>query len=278
MGPSTTILIGSEELSSPPPPPPHPAPRSATASRSAPGPAKTRRTRSPMARVGKHCPDSSLRRRKTNPPVASDFDPAKIGRFTTAQNHGGRASWAGPDLWLLLGQKKRVEPSCQADQVPHLADGEERALDVRLRGPSRVVADRQALVRPGEYDFRGHDEARKPDGMHLGAGHCRAARLFRALEVLDGAARLGPPNVTETFGQLARGPARNVRLRGARVVDDLPLREVPSREQRSGLAHRRRQREVAGRDDSEGVLPRGGVDLLEVGVRQTRAPDHDGNA
>ncbi len=75
----------------------------------------------------------------------------------------------------------------------------------------------------------------------------RAARLLRPVEVLDRMAQLGPADLPEPLGQLARRAARDVGLGRARVVDDLPVRQVAGGEQRGGLAHRGGEREVARR-------------------------------
>ena len=100
----------------------------------------------------------------------------------------------------------------------------------------------------------------------------------RPVDLLERPAERGRPDVAEPLGELARGAARDVGLGRARVVDDLPLREVPRRQQRGGLAHRRGQREVAGRDDADRALAGRGVDLLVVRGGQARGADHDGDA
>ena len=81
--------------------------------------------------------------------------------------------------------------------------------------------------------------------MHLGAADGVAACLPRPDEILDWAPYFGAANLAEALRQLACRPARYVLLGGARVVNDLPLRQVTSRKERRGLTHRGGQREVS---------------------------------
>jgi hypothetical protein len=111
--------------------------------------------------------------------------------------------------------------------------------------------------------------------VDLRAADRRPARLARAGRVLDGAVGPGRP---ERLGELAGGAARGVGLAGAGVVDHLPVRQVPGRELRGGLGHRRGEREVARGDDADAAAGRRRLDLREVVGGQARRADHDRHA
>ena len=81
--------------------------------------------------------------------------------------------------------------------------------------------------------------------MDLSAGDCCASSLLRPMKVFDRITERGGSDLSQAFGHFSRRPARNIGLVRAGVVEDLPARQVPRREQRAGLAHRRREREVA---------------------------------
>src|SRR3954454_8053570 len=157
-----------------------------------------------------------------------------------------------------------VQAPEDADDLRRAAHGDQRPGDVRLGGAARVVADREPLVGQPEHDLGRDDEARDAHRMHLRPGHGRAARLLRAVERLDRMPERRPADLAQPLGELARGPGREVGLARARVVEDLPLRQVARREQRRRLRHRGGQGEVPGRDDADPALAGGGVDLGEV--------------
>ena len=83
-------------------------------------------------------------------------------------------------------------------------DRDQRARDVRLGRPARVVADRQALVGQAEHDLGRHDEAREAHRVDLGAGDGRRRAPPRAVEVVDRVAELGRADLAEALGELAR--------------------------------------------------------------------------
>ena len=171
------------------------------------------------------------------------------------------------------GASSRVSsPRVSPTRSRHLAHREQRARDVGLGGSARVVADGEALVGRAEDDLGRHDEARQPDRVDLRARHVGAARLARAVELVDRHADRGPPDLAQPLGELARRAARDVGLAGARVVDDLPLRQVARRQQRGGLAHRGGQGEVPRGHHADRALARGGLDLLKSSAVRPELP------
>ena len=89
-----------------------------------------------------------------------------------------------------------------------------------------VVADGEALVGQAEDDLGRHDEARQRHRETLiwvPGWTAARPRLLRSDEALDRVAELGPADVPQALGELARGAQGDVGLGGARVVDDLPL-------------------------------------------------------
>ena len=146
---------------------------------------------------------------------------------------------------------------------------------VRGGRAARVVADREALVGQAEDDLGGDDEGGQPDGVDLDAVDARAARLDRAVDLVQRPAERGPADGGQALGQLARGAARDVGLGRARVVDHLPLRQMARGQQGAGLGHRGGEGEVARRDRARAVLARPRVDRREVLAGQAgRADDH----
>ena len=62
-----------------------------------------------------------------------------------------------------------------------------------------------------------------------------APRRAKTVDLRDVEAVDRRPHLGESFGELARGPARRVRLHRAREVDDLGLREMARHERRGRL-------------------------------------------
>src|SRR5581483_3618899 len=122
-----------------------------------------------------------------------------------------------------------VEPAREADAPGDGANGEQRPRHVRRRAVTGVVADRKPLPRGREDDLGRDDEARQSYGVHLRAGDVGPARLARTDDVLDGDGARRRAYLAEALRELARRAARRVGLARARVVDDLPRREMPRR-------------------------------------------------
>jgi hypothetical protein len=141
---------------------------------------------------------------------------------------------------------------------------------------ARVVADRQALVGQAEDDLGRDDEARQAHGVDLRAATVapRASGPWRSAIGCPSSGR-GPRRGARRARARCR---RDVRLRRARVVDDLPLRQVPGGEEGGGLGHRGGQRKVARGDDADDRARGRRRRSRRSPRRSARAADDDGHA
>jgi hypothetical protein len=128
--------------------------------------------------------------------------------------------------------------------------------------------DRETLVGQAEYDL----------GRDLGTADRRPWLPVAPGEPPDRMAERRGPDLAEALGEFSRRAARNVGLGRARLVDHVPVRQVPRGEQRCGLTHRRGEREVPGGDDADGTAAGRLVNLRVVRSGQPRGADHDGDA
>ena len=154
-------------------------------------------------------------------------------------------------------RQQRVQAARHADQVRRSARREQRAGHVGVRRSARVVADRQALVGEAEDHLRRDDEARQAHGVDLRAADRRAAGLLRPVQLLDRVGRTPGARPRPSRSAISRAvPLGTSGLVRARVVDDLPRRQVARGQERRGLAHRGRQREIPRRDHADRPLAR----------------------
>src|SRR4029077_1259507 len=171
-------------------------------------------------------------------------------------------------------EEQRVEPAHDAGEVLDAARGEQRAVHEDRGVALLLVAHDQSLAGCPEHDLDARARAGQPDRMDGYAADRGAARLGRA-DQPDFAGRRAVPLTREHFGQLARGAARDVGLRGRAMLDHLEARHVPSRDPREMLEQRSGEREVACRDAHAGLACLG-FDLGEVVVEQPGRADHYG--
>ena len=177
----------------------------------------------------------------------------------------------GPRSPAGVGRAPRVEPGVAragltaraASSVPATYGAAERR---RRRGGS--TAARRAGRRPPRS--RRRSSAAGASGPARRRPSRRAPRAARDRR-RERAAELG--GGAEPLGQLARGPARDVGLRRARVVDHLPVRQVRrATSSAAACAIAAVSEKLPAAIDADAALARGGVDLLEVGGGQPDVP------
>src|SRR5262245_51270794 len=85
----------------------------------------------------------------------------------------------------------------------------------------------ESFSRTGEHDLGADHEARQADRMDTGAGHVRAARLYRSMELRKRYRRFRLADLSQRLGELTGRTARHIGLVRAGIVDDLPRRDMP---------------------------------------------------
>lgn len=111
--------------------------------------------------------------------------------------------------------------------------------------------------------------------MDLGRRQCGAPRFAQPHRPVCGHRRFGRAHPGEASGQFTDRSARSVHLVVVRVVDDLPLRNVPGCHLGELLQQHGREGEVAAREDAAPPLASDPIDSREVVIRKPGTSHHD---